>query len=92
LALLSALGFGLDFAAVESGARYRYRSGAGFERVARGPFDGAHLLAIAARDWRRAETLETARHLLSAALAHCLEGRELRTRAVARAIHEHTRF
>jgi hypothetical protein len=44
------------------------------------------VLCLAAEQLGEAGTLEDARRLLKAALAECLEGRELRTRTVARAI------
>jgi hypothetical protein len=44
------------------------------------------LLAIAADDYDGADVQDTARRLFRAAIDRALEGRDLRTRAVARAV------
>ncbi|MFM7625290.1 MAG: hypothetical protein ACKO7G_02270, partial [Gammaproteobacteria bacterium] len=49
-------------------------------------YAGRSLLALADDDLQEAPVLEDARRLMRAALDHALEGRELRTRAVARAV------
>ena len=43
-------------------------------------------MSLASEDLAGARELEDARRLLQAALAQCLEGRELTTRAVAKAV------
>jgi DNA repair protein RecO (recombination protein O) len=95
--LLELLGFGLDFscavdgdAPIDATEHYRFVPGVGFA-VAAG--DQAHAISgrvllglatdelfTAAQDWREA------RSLMRAAIDHCLDGRELRTRQVARAV------
>ena len=52
---------------------------------------GCDLLAIAADDYRQPAVLETARRVLRAALDRALEGRDLNTRAVARAVVRRSR-
>ena len=51
-----------------------------------GAYSGRCLLALQQRDAGRRETLDVARRVLRQALDHCLEGRELRTRTVARSM------
>jgi hypothetical protein len=51
-----------------------------------GALRGDSLLALAAEQPAGERALEDARHLLKAALAACLEGRPLATRAVAKAM------
>jgi len=53
---------------------------------ATGSLAGRSLLNLASEQLDGARDLEDARRLLQAALAQCLEGRELTTRAVARAV------
>jgi DNA repair protein RecO (recombination protein O) len=95
--LLELLGFGLNLASdavserpVQATAYYRYQPGHGVIEVEQGDAvtcSGRVLLALAedamlddAHEWRQA------RALMRAAIDHCLEGRELRTRTVARSI------
>jgi hypothetical protein len=47
---------------------------------------GASLLSLAREQVSSPRELEDAKRLLQAALAQCLEGRELNTRAVARSV------
>jgi DNA repair protein RecO (recombination protein O) len=94
--LLEVLGYGLDLATetasgepIEAQALYHFRPAAGLARAApgsHGALHGSSLLALAAEDLSGAQALEDARRLLTAALAGCLEGRPLATRAVARAL------
>lgn len=86
--LLAHLGYGLEFA-VEAGTYYRFRVGEGLHEVrddAPGAYSGRCLLALQEEALSDAESLEVARRLLRQALDHCLEGRELRTRTVARSM------
>ncbi len=95
LELLTGVGYGLDLA-LEAGGRpiepagfYRFRPAQGLYRVAAdepGALSGRSLGALAQGDLAEARTLADARGLLGAALAECLEGRELTTRRVARAL------
>ena len=94
--LLEVLGYGLDLGSeslsgrpIQAQAYYLYRPsqgliGAGDQRA--GALAGESLLALAAEELASARALEDARRLLQAALAACLEGRQLTTRAVARAM------
>lgn len=94
--LLDLTGFGLDFAvdvdgrAVEPHAYYHFQPGRGLLPAAddaAGSCPGRVLLALAAEaPLLQTEELKAARALLRAALDHCLEGRELSTRAVARSV------
>jgi DNA repair protein RecO (recombination protein O) len=99
--LLQLLGYGSELA-VEAGGRavvaeayYHFRPGSGVWPVAAGAQDGAPagaipgrvLLALATEQpLADAEGQRQARAVLRAALDHCLDGRELRTRTVARAV------
>ena len=96
--LLEALGVGIDYAHLAAdGARVapdRYYH-VDPERGVRGPAErpdapgacrGADLLALAAEELAGAASLATARRLLGAALAAALDGRELASRKVARAV------
>jgi DNA repair protein RecO (recombination protein O) len=94
--LLEVLGYGVDLAceahsgaAIRSDRHYRFRPGHGLV-PATAPRDGAlaggSLLALAREELSGARELEDARQLLQAALAACLEGRPLATRAVAKAL------
>lgn len=86
--LLTSLGYGIEFP-VDAGMFYRYRVGEGLAEVredAPGAYSGRCLLALQEEDLRDAESLEVARRMLRQALDHCLEGRELRTRTVARSM------
>jgi DNA repair protein RecO (recombination protein O) len=96
--LLDALGYGLalerdvDFdRPLEATYAYRYRLDQGavrLEGVAEGAgiFSGRTLLAVAREDFTDPAVCAEARALLRAALDRCLEGKELRTREVARAL------
>jgi DNA repair protein RecO (recombination protein O) len=94
--LLEALGYGLDLATqaqtgrpVEAGGYYHFRPAQGlFPTVAQaaGALSGRSLISLANERLESARELEDSRRLLQAALAQCLEGRELTTRAVARAV------
>lgn len=82
--------------AVRADAYYQYTAGEGVRELAAGARDeltaatalsGRVLLMLAAGELpTEPEAQRAARGLLRAALDHCLEGRELRTRAVARAV------
>jgi DNA repair protein RecO (recombination protein O) len=86
--LLASLGYGLEFA-VQSGTYYRFRVGEGLAEVredAPGAYPGRCLLALQEEKLADVESLDVARRVLRQALDHCLEGRELRTRTVARSM------
>lgn len=86
--LLDELGYGLDLA-VEADSYYQFRPAQGLVPAvpeAPGALAGRSLVSLANEDLGGPGELEDSRKLLQAALAHCLEGRELTTRAVARAI------
>jgi DNA repair protein RecO (recombination protein O) len=94
--LLDLVGFGVDLTvdtagrAVEASAYYHFLPGRGVlaaAPAAAGSCPGRMLLALAAEELiGDADDLKAARVLLRAALDHCLEGRELSTRAVARSV------
>jgi DNA repair protein RecO (recombination protein O) len=94
--LLDLLGYGLALeadassgAGIEADAYYHFRPAHGLVPVAAdapGALSGASLLALAREELTPGRVLEDARRLLQGALAQCLEGRELTTRAVARSI------
>jgi DNA repair protein RecO (recombination protein O) len=94
--LLDALGYGVALdveartgASIDADAYYHFRPGQGVVLAgadAPGALAGASLLGLASEELAGTRALEDARRLLQAALAHCLEGRELNTRAVARAV------
>ena len=86
--LLAALGYGLEFP-VAPGGWYQYRPAQGLSEVredAAGAYSGRALRALQEEALDDAETLDAARRVLRQALDHCLEGRELRTRTVARSM------
>lgn len=93
--LLEMLGYGNDLGceaggrAVEPHGYYHFRPGAGLWPAVAGEdaVPGRVLLALAAEE-PLADPLEQrqARRVLRAALDHCLDGRELRVRTVARAV------
>jgi DNA repair protein RecO (recombination protein O) len=99
--LLDALGYGLaldcdvEFGRpLDAAYAYRYRLEQGAVRIdgvaeGAGIFSGRTLLAVAREDFADAEVCAEARALLRAALDRCLEGKELRTREVARALKKH---
>ena len=94
--LLELLGYGLDLATEALSGRpirpqqfYHFRPSAGLVAAAAPTPErcGAiRCLALAAEQPAGERALEDARHLLKAALAACLEGRPLATRAVAKAM------
>jgi DNA repair protein RecO (recombination protein O) len=94
--LLAVLGYGLDLAAEAGSGRpiagcefYLFRPAQGLIGAAgasHGALSGESLLALAAEQLADARALEDARRLLQSALAACLEGRPLATRAVAKAM------
>jgi DNA repair protein RecO (recombination protein O) len=86
--LLECIGYGLEFD-VQPEAHYQYRPAQGMYEVredAPGAYAGRALLALREESLDDAQTLDVARRLLRQALDHCLEGRELRTRNVARSM------
>ncbi len=92
--LLDSLGYGLSLerealtgTAIEASCVYRYRVDQGFvaaDGVAEGSllFSGASLLSLAREDLQDAGSRADARRLMRAALDHCLEGRQLRSREI----------
>jgi len=94
--LLEEVGYGLDLAAESGSARtidpeafYYFRAAQGLVPAtpdAPGALPGSSLVSLAREQLTSARELEDARCVLKEALAHCLEGRELTTRAVARSI------
>jgi DNA repair protein RecO (recombination protein O) len=98
LRLLRAIGYGLDLEhdmvtglPVEDDAWYRVKAAEGVARTtADGPdaalFSGAELRDIAAERLEDPALLKRARRILQTALEHCLEGRELSSRRVMRAM------
>jgi DNA repair protein RecO (recombination protein O) len=86
--LLESIGYGLELD-VTPESHYQYRPADGFYEVredAPGAYAGRRLLALREEALDDAQTLDVARRLLRQALDHCLEGRELRTRDVARSM------
>jgi len=94
--LLDTLGYGLDLVTeaqtgkpIEPGGFYRFRPAQGLfctVAAAAGAVSGRSLINLAREQLESEHDLEDARRLLQAALAQCLEGRELTTRVVARAL------
>jgi DNA repair protein RecO (recombination protein O) len=94
--LLELLGFGLNLSAdllraepLQSEARYCYRPGGGFSVSEPGAdgYSGRMLQALDAEAMMdNVQHWHEARELMRTAIDHCLEGRELRTRKVARSI------
>jgi DNA repair protein RecO (recombination protein O) len=94
--LLETLGMGVDYAQQVSGARvepdayYHVPAGRGVLAKMPGPgpdcYRGRHLLALAGETLEDGQALAAARRLLEEALAHALDGRELASRGVARAV------
>ncbi len=94
--LLDLLGYGVELdvdartgAGIEPDAYYHFRPAYGVFPAARdaaGALLGASLIRLAREELQSERELDDAKRLLQAALAHCLEGRELATRAVARAV------
>ncbi len=94
--LLELLGFGLNLSAdqvrnepLQPEARYCYHPGGGFTVSEPGAdgYSGRMLQALGAEAMMdNAQHWREARELMRAAIDHCLEGRQLRTRKVARSI------
>lgn len=94
--LLDSLGYGVALvvdagtgASIEPDAYYHFRPTHGVFGAAAessGALAGASLIALEREELTGARELDDAKRLLQAALAHCLEGRELNTRTVARAV------
>jgi len=94
--LLEILGYGLDLAAEAASGRpidpagyYQFRPGRGLfvaDAAASGALAGRSLERLESETLTDVRELADARGLLQAALAHCLEGRELSTRVVARSM------
>jgi len=86
--LLECIGYGLEFV-VDTGGYYQFRPTQGLSQVredAPGAYSGRCLLALQQETLEDGETLDVARRVLRQVLDHCLEGRELRTRTVARSM------
>jgi DNA repair protein RecO (recombination protein O) len=86
--LLESIGYGLELD-VTSASHYHYRPTDGLHEVredAPGAYAGRCLLALREESLDDAQTLDVARRVLRQALDHCLEGREMRTRTVARSM------
>jgi DNA repair protein RecO (recombination protein O) len=94
--LLEAVGYGVDLSseartgkAIEAQGFYRFRASEGLVPAPRGDSDavaGTSILALAREELGEGRDLEDARKVLKAALAERLEGKELATRKVARAV------
>jgi DNA repair protein RecO (recombination protein O) len=94
--LLELVGYGLELATeahggvpLEPGGYYHFRPAVGLTRSgahAAGALAGASLIELREERLSSARSLEDSRRLLQAALAACLEGRPLATRAVARSM------
>jgi len=101
--LLDFIGYGLNLSAeadtgrpVRAEAHYHFRPGVHGVVLAAAPDDGAiagHVLQrlSEAGELDGESDLRQARALMRAAIDHCLEGRELRTRAVARSLASYPR-
>jgi DNA repair protein RecO (recombination protein O) len=86
--LLESIGYGLEFDVQPQGF-YQYRPSHGLMEVregAPGAYSGRNLLQLREESLDDAGALDAARRVLRQALDHCLEGRELRTRTVARSM------
>lgn len=94
--LLDLLGYGVELdvdarsgTGIEPDAYYHFRPAYGVFPAAEGAAGallGASLIRLAREEVETVRELDDAKRLLQAALAHCLEGRELTTREVARAV------
>lgn len=94
--LLEAVGYGVDLTseartgkAIEAQGFYRFRASEGLVPAMQGDLDavaGSSILALAREELGEGRTLEDARKVLKAVLAESLEGRELATRKVAKAV------
>jgi len=86
--LLESIGYGLELD-VDENHHYQFRAGLGFLAVrddAPGAYAGRNLLALREESLDDTPSLDAARRVLRQALDHCLEGREIRTRTVARSM------
>jgi DNA repair protein RecO (recombination protein O) len=86
--LLESIGYGLTLDVSPAG-HYQFRPAHGLCEVredAPGAYSGHSLLALREESLDDIQSLDVARRLLRQALDHCLEGRELRTRDVARSM------
>lgn len=86
--LLACIGYGLEFE-VDAQGFYQFRPAEGIAEVresASDAYPGRCLLALQRETLDDRESLDVARRVLRQVLDHCLEGRELRTRAVARSM------
>jgi DNA repair protein RecO (recombination protein O) len=86
--LLESIGYGLELDVASEGY-YQFRPAQGLCEVredAPGAYSGRSLLALREESLDDAQALDAARRVLRQALDHCLEGRELRTRNVARSM------
>jgi DNA repair protein RecO (recombination protein O) len=94
--LLRLLGYGLELdvdaptgAGIDADVYYQLRPGHGLCPAApgsAGAVSGRSLISLAREQFGAPRELEDARRLLQAALAQCLDGRELTTRTVARSV------
>jgi DNA repair protein RecO (recombination protein O) len=92
--LLQGLGYGVEFRCAEpsdeplhASHRYRFEPGAGFVRSrADDALAGSALLAMQRGEWQDSQVQIAAARVLRLALDHCLDGQDIRTRAVARAV------
>jgi DNA repair protein RecO (recombination protein O) len=86
--LLESIGYGLELDVIPE-SHYQYRPSQGLSEVredAPGAYAGRCLLALREESLDDVQALDVARRVLRQALDHCLEGRELRTRTVARSM------
>jgi DNA repair protein RecO (recombination protein O) len=86
--LLTSIGYGIEFEVKPDGF-YQFRPAQGLCEVREnvpGCYAGRSLLALQQESPLDGESLDVARRVLRQALDHCLEGRELRTRTVARSM------
>ena len=86
--LLECIGYGLELE-VAPELHYQFQPSQGLYQVREdvpGAYAGRTLLALREESLDDAQALDVARRLLRQALDHCLEGRELRTRDVARSM------
>ncbi len=94
--LLEAVGYGVDLTSeartgkpIEAGRFYRFRASEGLVPAAEGDADsvaGSSLIELAREELTEGRALEDARKVLKIAIAERLEGKELATRRVARAV------
>lgn len=99
--LLELQGYGIDFTrdartgeSLRTDTYYHFHPELGFVATASSSssvFSGHALQAIAAERWEDVTVWEEARRLMRGMIDHALEGRELRTRAVARAVGQRSR-